>query len=100
MLSWKLGKSGNIRWHPWLRALLAGPCAAGLTFLVFAAMPYWVPKGRGGVDHIAFPLFFMPAIWGVIFFYALLDRSLVRVAIIMGSVAVIHLIVLKGYLFG
>jgi hypothetical protein len=44
------------RWHPWLRALLAGPCAVGLTFLIFVAMPYWVPKGDGGVNHIVFPL--------------------------------------------
>jgi hypothetical protein len=86
------------RLHHWLRALLAGPCAAVLTFLVFAAMPSWVPKGAGGVDHIAFPLFFLPAIWGVIFFYALLDRSLVRITIVMGIVAVIHLIALKQYL--
>jgi hypothetical protein len=88
------------RLHLWLRALLAGPCAAALTMLIFAAMPSWVPKGPGGVDHIAFPLFFLPAIWGVIFFYALLDRSLARIAIIMGAVAVIHLIVLKQYLSG
>lgn len=45
----------------WVRALLAGPCAAVLRFLVFAALPFCVPKGAGGVDHIAFPLFFMPA---------------------------------------
>ena len=64
------------RRHAWLRALLAGPCALGLTALIIAVMPFWVPKGSGGVDHIAFPLFFMPAIWGFIFFYALLDRSL------------------------
>jgi putative effector of murein hydrolase LrgA (UPF0299 family) len=63
-------------------------------------MPSWVPKGSGGVDHIAFPLFFLPAIWAVIFFYALLDRSLVRIAIIMAVVAVIHLIALKQYLSG
>jgi hypothetical protein len=88
----------NSRLHLWLRVLLAGPCAAVLTVLIFAAMPSWVPKGEGGVDHIAFPLFFFPAIWGVIFFYALLDRSLPRIAIVMSGVAVIHLIVLKQYL--
>ena len=88
------------RLQPWLRALLAGPCALGLTALIMAVMPFWVPKGAGGVDHIAFPLFFMPAIWGIIFFYALLDRSLGRVAIIMTVIAVIHLIALRGILFG
>jgi hypothetical protein len=84
----------------WLRALLAGPCAAGLTALVIAVMPSWVPKGSGGVDHIAFPLFFMPAIWGLIFFYALLDRNLARVAIIMTAIAIVHVIALRGVLFG
>jgi hypothetical protein len=88
------------RWQPWLRAGLAGPCAAALTVLIVAAAPSWVPKGRGGVDHIAFPLFFMPAIWGVMFFYALLDRSLTRIAVVMGVVAAVNLIALRGYLFG
>ena len=32
------------RLHPWLRALLAGPCALGLTALIIAVMPFWVPK--------------------------------------------------------
>jgi hypothetical protein len=88
------------RLHPWLRALLAGPCAVGLTVLIIAVMPFWVPKGSGGVDHIALPLFFMPAIWGLIFFYALLDRSLGRIVIIMTGIAVIHLIALRAILFG
>ena len=88
------------RLHAWLRALLAGPCALGLTALIIAVMPFWVPKGSGGVDHIALPLFFMPAIWAFIFFYALLDRSLGRTAIIMAVVAVIHLIALRAILSG
>ena len=100
MLAVSSSKPGIGHLHVWLRALLAGPCAAALTFLVVAAMPYWVPKGAGGVDHIAFPLFFMPAIWGVIFFYALLERSLTRIAVVMAMIAVVHVIVLQGYLFG
>ena len=100
MLASNPSRPGIGRLHVWVRMLLAGPCAAVLTFLVFAAMPYWVPKGAGGVDHIAFPLFFMPAIWGVIFFHALLDRSLARIAVVMGVIAVIHVFVLKEYLFG
>src|SRR5262244_3001477 len=100
MLAASPSRPESVRLHVWLRVLLAGPCAAALTFLVVAAMPYWVPKGAGGVDHIAFPLFFMPAIWGVIFFYALLDRSLTRIAVVLGLIAVVHLIVLKDYLLG
>src|SRR5882672_2766770 len=100
MLAANPSRLESARLHVWLRALLAGPCAAALTFLVMAGMPFWVPKGAGGVDHIAFPLFFMPAIWGVIFFYALLDRSLARIAIVMSIVAVVHLVMLKDYLVG
>ena len=88
------------RLQPWLRALLAGPCALALTALIMTVMPFWVPKGSGGVDHIAFPLFFMPAIWGLIFFYALLDRSLGRVAIVMTVIAAVHLVALRGILSG
>jgi hypothetical protein len=94
------GRPGNGHLHLWLRALLAGPCAAGLTVLIFVAMPYWVPKGDGGINHIVFPLFFMPAIWGVLFFYALLDRSLARIAMAMAVTAVIHLLVLKEHWLG
>jgi hypothetical protein len=94
------GISTRSRLQPWLRALLAGPCALALTALIMAVMPFWVPKGAGGVDHIAFPLFFMPAIWGIIFFYTLLDRSLSRVATIMAVIAVIHAIALRGSLSG
>lgn len=92
--------STRSRLQPWLRALLAGPCALVLTALIMAVMPFWVPKGAGGVDHIAFPLFFMPAIWGIIFFYALLDRSLKRVAITMAVIAVIHAFALRSILVG
>ena len=42
----------------------------------------------------------MPAIWGITFFYALLDRSLTRIAVVMGLIAAIHVLVLKDYLLG
>lgn len=86
------------RRHAWLRALLAGPCALALTALIVAVMPFWVPKGSAGVDHIALPLFFMPAIWGTIFFYALLDRSLGRIATAMTALALVHLTALGSIL--
>lgn len=94
------GTANGGRRHAWLRALLAGPCALALTALIIAVMPFWVPKGSAGVDHIALPLFFMPAIWGGIFFYALLDRNLSRIAIVMTVVAIVHLVALRGILVG
>jgi hypothetical protein len=88
----------NPRLRLWLRAFLAGPCSFALTALIMAVMPFWIPKGPGGVDHIAFPLFMMPAIWGMIFFYAVLDRSLARVATIMAVLAFMHAVALRGIL--
>jgi hypothetical protein len=92
------GAAQSAHLQPWIRALLAGPCALALTALIIAVMPFWVPKGSAGVDHIALPLFFMPAIWGCIFFYALLDRRIGRVAIVMTAVAAIHLVALRAIL--
>ena len=50
--------------------------------MVFAGMPLWLPRGAAGIDHIILPLILLPAVWAVLFFYAVLDRSLARVAIV------------------
>jgi hypothetical protein len=84
----------------WARVVLAGPWTAALTFLVVAAAPLWVPKGAGGVNQIAFPLVLMPLIWAVLFFYALLDRSVLRIAIVFAAITAMNLYLLRGYLFG
>jgi len=88
------------RYTIWARVFLAGPWTAGLTFLVIAAAPLWVPKGAGGVNQIAFPLVLMPLIWAVLFFFALLDRSLIRIAVVFSAMTAINVFLLRGYLFG
>lgn len=73
---------GHGSWRLAARFILAGPVAAGMTVLVLAGMPLWLPKGAGGVDNLVWPLVILPAIWAVLFFHAVLDRSLLRVVLV------------------
>src|SRR5690606_6391042 len=70
------------RWPVVARVLLAGPVALASSLLVVSCMPLWFPKGAAGIDHIALPIILLPAIWGTLFFHAVLDRSLARVAVV------------------
>jgi hypothetical protein len=72
----------KLRWSLLTRTLLAGPVAVAISLLVLAGMPLWLPAGAAGVDHIALPLLLLPAVWALLFFHALLDRSLARVALV------------------
>lgn len=70
------------RWQTIARVMLAGPIVLLLSALVFAGMPLWLPRGAADIDHIILPLILLPAVWAVLFFHAVLDRSLARVAIV------------------
>jgi hypothetical protein len=70
------------RWQTIARVILAGPIVLLLSALVFAGMPLWLPRGAAGIDHIILPLILLPAVWAILFFHAVLDRSLARVAIV------------------
>jgi len=72
----------NRRWQTIARVMLAGPITVLLSAMVFAGMPLWLPRGAAGIDHIILPLILLPAVWAILFFHAVLDRSLVRVAIV------------------
>ena len=80
----------NSRWQTVARVVLAGPVAALLSAMIFAGMPLWMPRGAAGIDHIIMPLILLPAVWAGLFFYAVLDRSLVRVAIVALAIGVTH----------
>lgn len=86
--------------HVWIRAIFVGVWAFGLSWLVMAAMPLWVPEGAGRINHLAFPIFFYPLIWAILFFYAVLDRSLMRIGFIFTLITVINLVLLRHFLFG
>lgn len=93
---WLEGK----RFQFWLRVFVAGPWAFCLSFLVMVASPSWVPSGAGGVNHVLLPLFFQPLIWAILFFYAILERNILRAALIFALVTALNAWLIRAYLFG
>ena len=78
---------GTWRWPVVARIILAGPATIIVGLLVVGCMPVWFPKGAAGIDHIALPIIMMPGIWAVLFFHAVLDRSLLRVTVVAVGLA-------------
>jgi hypothetical protein len=62
--------------------------------MIFAGMPLWLPRGAAGIDHIVLPLLLLPAVWAILFFHAVLDRSLVRVALVAVAIGAVHTVML------
>jgi hypothetical protein len=89
--------SHHSRWPTVARIVLAGPIAALLSVMIVAGMPLWFPSGAAGIDHIVLPLILLPAIWAALFFYAVLDRSLVRVALVALVIGASHLVMLASH---
>ncbi len=65
--------------------------------MIFAAMPLWLPRGAAGIDHIVLPLLLLPAVWALLFFHAVLDRNLARVALVALVVATTHVVMLVSH---
>jgi hypothetical protein len=85
------------RWQTAARVALAGPVTVLLSAMVFAGMPLWFPRGAAGIDHIVLPLILLPAIWAALFFYAVLDRSLMRVALVALAIGSVHAVMLASH---
>lgn len=85
------------RWKTVARVTLAGPIVLVLSALVFAGMPLWLPRGAAGIDHIILPLILLPAVWAVLFFHAVLDRSLARVAIVALAIGAANIMMLVSH---
>lgn len=60
------------------RGLLAGPLVFLCAAAVMAGGALWVPAGAAGIDNLVLPIVLFPAIWALLFFYACLDRRLLR----------------------
>ena len=91
-------RSGSGFWRVAGRVVLAGPVAAGLTLLVLAGMPLWLPQGAGGVDNLIWPLVILPAIWALLFFHAVLDPSLLRIALVALLLGSLNTVMLTRHL--
>lgn len=61
-----------------------------VTLVMLAGMPLWLPGGAAGIDNLVMPLLLAPLIWAALFFHACLDRSLTRVALVAGALALVH----------
>jgi hypothetical protein len=72
--------------------VLIGPVAFVTSAVVMGAGAVWVPKGSASIDNIVLPIILFPAIWAVVFFYAYLDRRLLRA----WAVTVVLLVVNAG----
>ena len=79
------------------RVVLAGPVAVVVTLLVLAGMPLWMPAGAAGIDHLILPLLILPASWAALFFQALLDRRLARVALVALALASLNAVMLARH---
>lgn len=74
----------------WLRVVLAGPLALVASGLVMAGGALWLPKGAAQIDNLILPIVLFPAIWAALFFYACLDRNLVRAWTVVGGLTLLH----------
>ncbi|MBP7242576.1 hypothetical protein [Amaricoccus sp.] len=82
------------------RWLLAGPVALAAALATMMAMPSWLPAGRAGVDHLAFPIVLAPLIWAVPFFYACLEENLPRCAATLVGATLVQAIVVAAAIMG
>jgi hypothetical protein len=78
--------------------LLAGPLAFLCAALVMTGSSLWLPKGAGQIDNLVLPVVLFPAIWATIFFYAVLDRRLLRAFACVGALSLLHAALLAFHL--
>lgn len=82
------------------RWILAGPVAIVVALLTLMGMPLYLPPGVGNVDNLILPLVLLPVVWSALFFHAILDRSLARVAAVTASVAALNIGFIVIQMFG
>lgn len=82
------------------RFWLAGPVAFLISIVVMLGMAVWYPEGRAKVDNIILPMIIFPMIWAATFFYAYLDRSLLRVSAVFLGLGLGHIALLAVHFSG
>lgn len=81
------------RYPKTVRWILCGPCAFVAAATIMAVLPLWLPHGAAEIDHLVFPILMFPGIWAAVFFYACLERDLIRAtSVITALIAVTGLI--------
>lgn len=86
-----------------MRWLLCGPVSFLVAAALMAALPVMLPQGEAGIDHLVFPILLFPGLWALVFFYACLERDLLRavavvagVTLVAGGVAALSALALMG----
>ncbi len=72
------------------RFWLAGPLSLLVSVTAMGTTSLWFPQGSAGVDHLVFPLIFFPLYWVTAFVYSLLETSLKRAALVLGTLFLIN----------
>jgi hypothetical protein len=70
-----------------IRWVLGGPVTAIVAVIALMGMPIYIPAGVGNVDNLVIPLLLFPLIWAMLFFHAVLDSNLARVALVAALIA-------------
>lgn len=76
------------------RFWLAGPLAMVLSIVIMASSPVWLPHNSQHLYHMVFPVLLFPLIWGVCFFYPLLENNIKRAFLVMIGALLINLLVI------
>ncbi|MAO57382.1 MAG: hypothetical protein CMM61_17035 [Rhodospirillaceae bacterium] len=71
------------------RWIMAGPGTIIVALLFTMAMPFWMPSGAAGVNHVALPVILAPLVWAVFFVYAVAAENIARAATAITGIGVV-----------
>ena len=66
-------------------------------FIMFG-MPIWFPAGIAGINNMIIPMLLFPLVWAVLFFYAVLEKRLKYVLIVLSGLTLLHMAILSLHL--
>ncbi len=81
------------------RFWLAGPLALLLSIVIMAGASIWLPHGEEHLYNLVFPVMLFPLIWGVCFFYPLLEPSVRRATVVMFSLLLVNIAIIGFSVF-
>ena len=82
------------------RWILAGPGTIVVALLFTMAMPFWLPSGTAGVNHVALPVILAPLVWAVFFVYAVAAENIARAATAIAGISAITGLLILAALAG
>ncbi|WP_208352080.1 hypothetical protein [Pseudaestuariivita rosea] len=81
------------------RWIFAGPVALILSILAMASLPFVLPAGRGGINHLVLPVVFFPVLWAGFVIFPVVSHRLNRIGGVYGGLTVLFIlmIVIGGF---